>query len=138
MKEIVRYLNFDGNCRQAMTFYQKCLGGDLHMTTFGEFKAPGIPEGTGHRIMHARLTSGPAAALMASDTMPGMPNQKGTNVSVSVHCDTSEEIDRLYAAFAQSGKSTMPLQDVPWGARFGMLTDEFGIQWMFNFDKPKS
>jgi PhnB protein len=31
----------------------------------------------------------------------------------------------------------MPLGTMPWGARFGMLVDQFGIQWMINYELPK-
>ena len=37
----------------------------------------------------------------------------------------------------QGAKINMPLQDTFWGAKFGMLTDKWGISWMFNFDRPK-
>lgn len=70
---------------------------------------------------------------MASDTMPGMPLQQGNNFAVSIECDSNEEVDRLFAALGENGKANMPVQDMFWGARFGMLTDQFGIQWMFNF-----
>ena len=39
-------------------------------------------------------------------------------------------------AFSDHGHITMPLQETFWAARFGMLTDQFGINWMFNLDKP--
>src|SRR5215472_14972788 len=135
MKEIVTYLNFDGNCRDAMTFYQRCLGGELTLATFGEGQ-PALPETVSSRIMHAGLRNG-LAGLMASDTMPGMPRLAGNNFSVSIHCESEDEVDRLYAALAEGGTSTMLPTDAPWGARFGMLTDKFGIQWMFNFEKPR-
>lgn len=88
--------------------------------------------------MHARLSKGPSALLMASDIQPGMPFQPGTNFSVSIHCESVQEIDQLFAALRENGKVSMPLQDTFWGARFGMLTDQFGIHWMFNFDHPKA
>jgi PhnB protein len=86
--------------------------------------------------MHARLAKG-AMAIMASDTMPGMPLHQGNNFSISIQCDSQHEIDSLFAALSEGGKVTMPLQDQFWGARFGMSTDRFGIQWMFNFEHPK-
>ncbi len=70
--------------------------------------------------------------------MPGMPFRQGNNFSVTVSCESLQEIERLFAALGEKGKVTMPLQDVFWGARFGMLTDQFGINWMFNFDMPKA
>jgi PhnB protein len=75
---------------------------------------------------------------MASDTMPGMPFQQGNNFSVSVHCESVEEIEKTFAALSEGGKAPMPLQDTSWGARFGMCTDRFGVQWMCNFEYPKA
>lgn len=135
MKEITTYLTFNGNCGEAMSFYQRCLGAELHMMKFSESPME-CPQGAKDRIMHAKLTKG-TATLMASDTMPGTPFEQGNNFSVTIGCESEEEIARLFAAVGEGGKVTMPLQDMFWGARFGMLTDQFGIQWMFNFDKPQ-
>ena len=136
MKAIVTYLNFNGNCREAMKFYQRCLGGELSMMPFSE--APGdLPKEAKDRVMHARITKDGSALLMASDTMPGSNFVQGTNFSISIDCQSAEETDRLFNAFSENGKITMPLQDAFWGARFGMLRDQFGINWMFNFEKPK-
>lgn len=135
MKGITTYLMFDGNCREAMTFYKECLGAELYLMPYSE--APGHhPEEANDRIIHASLQKG-AAALMASDTPPEMPSQQGNNFSVSLDCESLDEIERLFAAFSKNGKVTMALNDTFWGARFGMLTDQFGINWMFNFQQPK-
>ena len=136
MKELVTYLNFNGNCRDAMKFYERCLGGELQMMPFSEVPGDHPPEAK-NRIIHARLTNG-SAVLMASDTMPGMPFQQGNNFAISVHCQSQDELERFFTALGDNGKVTMPLQDTFWGARFGMLTDQFGINWMFNFEKPKA
>jgi len=136
MKAMVTYLNFEGNCREAMKFYQRCLGGELSLMPFSE--APGdFPKEAKDRVMHARVTKDGTTLLMASDTMPGSNFVQGTNFSISIDCQSAEETDRLYNAFSENGKITMPLQDAFWGARFGMLRDKFGINWMFNFEKPK-
>ncbi len=138
MKEVVTYLTFDGNCRDAMDFYRTCLDADLELMPFSSapIDMPKAADPTNDRIMHASLTKG-TRLLMASDTMPGMPFQPGNNFSVSIQCESAEEIDRLFKAIGENGKVTMPLQDTFWGARFGMLTDQFGIQWMFNYYLPK-
>jgi PhnB protein len=135
MKEVTTYLNFDGNCRDAMTFYAKCLGADLHLMTMSETQ-PNVPPEAANRIMHASLTKG-KPLLMASDTMPGMPFQQGANFAVCVDCENLEEIEKFFSAFGEKGKITMALQDTFWGARFGMITDQFGVNWMFNFELPK-
>ena len=135
MKAIVPYLNFDGNCKEAMTFYAKCLGAELELHPFSDM--PGnLPPGAANRTMHARLRKG-SAELMASDTIPGTALQRGNASSVSVHCESREEIDSLFTAMGEGGKVLMPLEDQFWGARFGMITDKIGVQWMFNYQFPK-
>jgi PhnB protein len=86
--------------------------------------------------MHARVTNG-LPVLMASDSMPGSPFHPAAGFSVSIMCESAEEIDRIFAALSEGAKVSMPLADQFWGARFGMLTDKFGIHWMLNFDHPK-
>jgi PhnB protein len=137
MKEINAYLNFDGNCREAMSFYQRCFGAELQVMLFSDAKGQcEFPPGAEDKVMHARLTKG-SVVLMASDTMPGMPLTPGNNVHLTIHCETLHEIQSLFAALGDNGTITMPLQDTFWGAHFGMLTDRFGVHWMLNFEKPK-
>lgn len=135
MKDMNAYLNFDGNCREAMTFYAKCLDGELQMMKVSEAPVT-APQEAKDRIVHARVTKG-RAVLMASDTMPGMPFHQGNSFSICVDCESMEEIRQLFGALGESGTVRMKLQDAFWGAHFGMLTDRFGVNWMLNFEKPK-
>lgn len=128
MKEVIAYLNFDGDCREAMQFYAKCLGAEVQIAPFSE---------TDDRVMHARLSKGSSTLLMASDIQRGMKLDRGNNVSISVHCESRPEIQSFFASVGDGGTVTMPLQDTFWGATFGMLTDRYGIRWMFNFEHPK-
>jgi PhnB protein len=75
--------------------------------------------------------------LMVSDSMPGQPVTGGTNMSLSLNFDSVADIERVFGALSEGANITMPLQDTFWGARFGMLTDRFGINWMFNHDYQK-
>jgi PhnB protein len=135
MEEINAYLVFNGNCREAMSFYAKALGADLHSFPFADMPG-GAPPGVGDRLMHARLSKG-KAVLMASDNMPGMPFEQGNNFSVSIQFGNAQEAERCFNALAESGKVTMPMQETFWASRFGMLTDQFGINWMLNVEKPQ-
>jgi PhnB protein len=58
-------------------------------------------------------------------------------INLSIECDSIEQLERVFPKVAEGGKITMPLQDQFWGARFGMLTDKYGIHWMFNCEKKK-
>ncbi|MEP6835406.1 MAG: VOC family protein [Gemmatimonas sp.] len=136
MRAFTPYLNFDGNTREVMTFYQQCLGDGaaLEIQTFGQAKHGG-PE-MAERVMHAKLTSG-TMSLMASDTMENHRLFVGNNVWITQECESVEEIERVFAAFSAGGKVMMPLENQFWGARFGMTVDKYGINWMFNCDLPK-
>jgi len=138
MKEIVPFLSFDGNCREAMEFYKECFGAELYLLPFSEVPGNVLSEGQKalHRIMHSSLSKG-STFLMAADTMPGMPFQPGNNFAVAIHPESLEETERLFTALGEKGEVTMALQNTFWNARFGMLTDRFGIRWMFNFALPK-
>ena len=131
MEYINAYLMFDGECREAMEFYQNSLGGQLDTMPY-----EGRSAGGEDRLMHASLRNG-GAILMASDRMPGKGPKRGDNVQLAIQCGSEQELERLFGAMGEGGEVTMPLQDTFWGAKFGMLTDRFGIFWMFNSDKPR-
>lgn len=136
MKEIAPYLIFNGECKAAMEFYKKCLDAQLDLVPFSSSPMK-VPEGAGELIMHARLAKG-AAVLMASDSTPENRVQVGNNFWVSLQCESVEEAEKLFAAFsAGAQKITMPLQETFWAVRFGMLTDKFGVNWMFNLGKSQ-
>jgi PhnB protein len=86
--------------------------------------------------MYANFQAG-SLTLLASDTHPGVDLKRGNNISLSMHFSDVESIDKTFDAFSEGATITMHLQDTFWGARFGMLTDKFGINWMFNHDYPK-
>ncbi|MCK6502515.1 VOC family protein [Myxococcota bacterium] len=132
------YLNFDGTTEAAFRFYAEALGGSL--TDIHRFGAmPGgerLTEEQKNRVMHVGLQLPDGQMLMASDRLEGWgpPPVVGNNFSISVHPDSREEADRLFAALAEGGTVTMPLADQFWGAYYGGLVDKFGIQWMLNFE----
>ena len=138
MKEFITYLNFDGNCRQAMEFYAKCLGADLQVMPYSEGPADMPKEmKDADRVLHARLSQGAQVLLRASDCAPGTPLHQGNNFAISINCESREEVDKLFSSLGDKGKVVMQTQDMFWGAYFGMTTDQFGVNWMFNYDTPK-
>ncbi|HYM01113.1 MAG TPA: VOC family protein [Blastocatellia bacterium] len=134
MKEVTTYLTFNGDCGPAMKFYQQAVGGDLVLLPFSESPMD-VPKEAKDRVLHAKLAKNGRTILMASDTMPNDPVHQGANFSISIDCESVEEIDKLFAALGANGKVTMPLQETFWAPRFGMLTDQFGVNWMFNLEK---
>jgi PhnB protein len=124
------YLTFPGTARDAMTFYQSVLGGELTISTFGEYGAEGADA---DGVMHANLETPSGLVLMASDTGPGMGEgyTPGTHMSVSISGD-DEAIRDYWKGLSEGATVTMPMEKQMWGDEFGMLTDRFGIPWMIN------
>lgn len=124
------YLFFNGNCAQAMRFYEKTLGGKIEMMmNFGESPPAYRPPGSDDRIMHASMSLD-GRMLMASD-MPGDNKAKGmSGFSLSLTYSSVEEGKRVFDALAAGGQVTMPMGKTFWAEAFGMLTDQFGTPWM--------
>ncbi len=135
MTQIDAYLRFNGNCREAMTFYKECLGGELAMQTVGESPvASQMPPAAQKSIMHAALTKG-RLVLLASDMVGSEGVVKGNAIALTLNCGSEEEIKTYFAKLSSGGQVTYPLKTEFWGATFGQLTDKFGVDWMLNYDK---
>lgn len=144
MATVNAYLTFEENCEAAFNFYKSAFGGEFKdLNRFGEMPPqegmPPLSEEMKNRIMHVSLPISAETILMGSDTMPGMsPGMTaGNNFSIALGVGSKEEADKLFAALSVGGKVTMPLEITFWGAYFGMWTDQFGINWMVNYDLPK-
>jgi PhnB protein len=135
MIQINSYLTFNGNCREAMMFYKECLGGNLFLQTIGESPmAEKMPETMKDFILHSTLIKD-SLLLMGSDMVPDAGLKKGNSVSLSLHCNTEEEIKRFYKKLSAGGRKDHPLENTFWGALFGDLTDKYGNHWLLNYTK---
>jgi PhnB protein len=126
------YLNFEGNCEEALQFYEKAgLGRVTDLRRFeGSPIAKDIPAEKLNKIMHAYM-EGPGVSLHASDAM--RPNGKGfAGFGLTIGLSDLDEANRLFGALSEGGQVTMPMQKQFWGATFGMFTDKFGVSWMIN------
>lgn len=133
MAHLNPYLNFDNNCREAMSFYKECLGGELMMQTVGDMPAMAaqMPPNMKNSILHSTLTSGDIM-LMASD-LNREKSLEGNTVHLCINCKTESELNTFFNKLSAGGKVTEPISDMPWGAKYGSLTDKFGKHWLFNF-----
>lgn len=130
--KLIPYLNFAGNCREAMEFYATLLNAEIDfMQTYGESQiADQIPPEHQNAVLHASL-KGDGFSLMASDAMPGTECKAGSS-HVALVVDSVEEAERVYAALSDSATITMPLEETFFSKRFGMLIDRFGTPWMID------
>lgn len=135
MKNILSYLTFNGNCKEAMLFYKECLGGELYFQTVGESPmAKQMPKTMKDCILHSTLTNG-NIRIMATDMVPQSRYIKGNNLSLMVDCESESEIKHLYEVLIADGYSNHPLENTFLGAIFGDLTDKYGNHWLLNYTR---
>ena len=125
------YLSFSDNAREAMTFYQEVFGGDLVISTFGEYGDKDAPEAD--LVMHGQLDTPDGMVLMGADSPPGMGGfSPAQGMTVSVFGDDNDRLRGWFAKLADGGEVSVPLEKQVWGDEFGQCKDRFGTPWMFN------
>lgn len=125
------YLGFRDDAREAMTFYQSVLGGELTISTFGDFHASEDPAEQ-EKVMHSQLETPDGLVLMASDTPNRMEYRPHAGVFVSLSGDDEAKLRGWWERLSEGGTVTMPFAKAPWGDTFGMCVDRFGTSWMVN------
>jgi len=130
------YLAFDGRCREAFQFYEKCLGGKIvFMQTIGESPmAASAPPEAHDRVMHVTLHIGDQVLQGADAPLLGVFT-KPAGFCVAVHFADVAEGERAFNALAECGTVQMPFQPTFWAKGFGMLIDQFDIPWIVNSDQ---
>ena len=124
------YLTFGGRCEEAIAFYRAAAGAVVEMMVKFE-DAPDqsmVGADSADKIMHASLRFGGTTVYTSDGRCDGTCTFAG--FSLSLTAATVDEADRLFANLADGGSVTMPMAKTFWAARFGMLTDRFGVSWL--------
>ena len=134
MMTLTPYLNFPaGKTREALEFYRKALKGEIEsIQTFGDAKMDGPKDEVIHAVFKAQ-----GARFMASTEHPQHPAKGGNNTHLCLDFTDDAEQEAAWKGLSEGATIAMPLQDMFWGARYGQLTDKYGISWMFNWQKPQ-
>jgi PhnB protein len=133
--KLTPYLLFDGNCREAMQFYQSCFGGELTVTAVKDSAAKDfIPPAQHEKTVNARLASS-NLEISASDWLrPGHTPVRGNTVCLYLKTATLQELQTLFGKLSQGAEVSDPLATQFFGT-YGALNDKFGVRWMFQTDK---
>jgi PhnB protein len=133
MATVHSYFSFDGNCGEAMKFYQECLGGELVIQVVGESPmAKQLPEWMKTYVVHSSLTVD-GIVLMGSDMIEDKGLIRGNNISLLLNCNSEDHIRQCYERLSEGGKKTSSLEATFWGSLFGQLVDKFGNHWSLNY-----
>jgi PhnB protein len=131
------YLFFAGTAARAITLYETALGARVTARMrYGDAPAgEHVSPSDGDRLMHAALDLGGGVTLLLSDAPASLepPSERQDQSNVHINLDFADEADmrHKFDALARGGKVGAPIHQAFWGGHFGMLTDEFGINWMF-------
>jgi PhnB protein len=140
MLGIKPYIAFKGDCEEAINFYKDRLGAEvLFSQTYGESPmADKVGPEFKDKIMHTSIKIGDSVIMACDNVFTEHPTTIGDNISLAIGTEDVAAADTMFDKLAEGGKITMPMQETFWAERFGMLTDKFGINWMFNCDKPQT
>jgi len=110
------------NAAKAIEFYKKALGAE-------ELMRMPTPDG---KIGHAELKIGDSI-IFISDEFPNMGVTKSPQTLGGCTGTLNLYVEDVDAAFQRAvnagGKAAMPVADMFWGDRYGLLTDPFGHAW---------
>ncbi len=136
MKAVNPYLNFNGNTEEVFSFYQTVFGGELQIVRYKDLgNNMGATGEDLNKIANIALPISGETMLMGTDTLESMGHTitAGNNFSITLETDTAEEAEELFNKLSDGGNVMMPLAETEWAEKYGMCTDKFGIQWMFNY-----
>lgn len=127
--QLSNYLFFTTTCESALDLYARCgLGRVVEVKRHGDSDTPDAGTAMRGRVLHARF-EGPGVIFHASDNVDAEPMRGSAHMLMM---DDRVQTEQLFRGLAEGGKITTPLGMQPWGAYYGKLTDQFGVQWMLN------
>ena len=130
------YVSYNGNCEEAVQFYQSVLGGEMRVVRFSELPAEeGIPvsEGYKDKIMHCALSFDDGNAMYFGDTWENAEVTIGTNTTIHLNVDSESRVHEIVEKLSVKGEITMPAEKTFWGSVYGSLVDRYGVSWGVEF-----
>ena len=139
MAELVPYINFADQGREAIEFYKSIFGGEADVTLVKDGPmAANSPKEWGDRIFHLDYKAGDIH-ILGSDIISDQAGKEVGNVfSLALMCDSAEQLQGYFDKLSDGGKVVWPAADSEWGSIFGQVVDKYGLQWMLNFDKKQA
>jgi PhnB protein len=133
--ELIPYLQFQGDCEEALNFYKDILNGQIEIASRYDNPAMNAPEDFKNKILHARFIFG-RYTMFASDVMPKKMNESIlANISMSLGFHDEKAAQDVFDQLSQGGEINIPFKKQFWGDWHGNFSDRFGIRWMVNYSQ---
>ena len=131
--KLIPYLNFQGDCEEALNAYKKIFSGKVEIVNRYDNPAMNVPEEYKNKILHARLYAD-GFEIYASDVMPGKEHtdKSAGRASMSLDIENPEKAKQIFDQLAEGAKVNVPFEKQFWGDWHGNLVDRYGISWMVN------
>lgn len=133
----IPYITFNGNCEEAVNFYQSILGGTISSSKFNELpKDEGIPisEKWQDKIMHSALTFEDGNAIYFGDSWEEYPVRPGNYAIIHLVVENEKAVYDIVEKLSEGGEITMPTEKTFWNSVYGSLVDKYGISWSFEYE----
>jgi PhnB protein len=128
------HLNFRGDARDALGFYQSVFGGHLAAVTYADARNVSEPA-EAHQLMWGQVTSDAGFRVMAYDVPSSTPYDAGTiPVFVSVRGADPDELSGYWDRLSDGATVVVPLAAAQWSPLYGMLEDRFGVTWVLDLE----
>lgn len=133
----IPYVSFNGNCEEAIRFYHSVLGGELQILRFKDLPAEEnirISDNWKDKVMHGSIHLGNDNYLYFSDSWDETPLEYGTNCTIHLQVDSSEDAYNHFNNLSAGGNISMPAGKTFWNSIYGSFIDKFGISWGIEFE----
>lgn len=132
------YLSFDGNAKEALTFYQEIFGGTLQIAAFGDYGVDAVPA---DGVMHAELATDHFVLFGSDDPTGAAGSWQGQRITLALMGDDPDADAELatiwFARLAVGGTIGQPIAPQVWGDLYGQVTDRYGVSWMIDVAQPE-
>ncbi|MGV3278149.1 VOC family protein [Rickettsiales bacterium LUAb2] len=144
MKDLNPYISFNGRAKEAVDFYVAALGAKVqfeHYYSSNPEISDNMPDDWKNKLMLAKISLGNFMIMISDVSFGDKPGQvkelnyTGCPITLTLNFETEEAEVEAFNKMSEGATIDMPLQDTSWNAKVGMLTDKFGIKWLFDFDK---
>ncbi|MBG9984850.1 VOC family protein [Aerococcaceae bacterium DSM 111022] len=138
--DLVPYLTFNGDAKEAIGFYEEIFGAKAFVTYYGEWPQEfdnNVPDDIKDRVMHSELKTEGFSLFFSDQFDSDIPYRVGNAVMLTLTVKTKEEAEDLFKRLGAGGETIMPFESTSYSPGFAQFSDKYGIHWQVIADMPE-